>query len=118
MMPLILARYGATYRSSGDERWATLGIGYGDGFPRVLGNRGSVLLSRRRVPIIGRISMDMTVVDITGVDGVDVGDTATLIGTDGDLVLPLDEVADLAGTISYEILTDFTARMPRVWTTE
>ncbi len=110
--------YGATYRSSRNERWATLGIGYGDGFPRVLGNRGSVLLSGRRVPIIGRISMDMTVVDITGVDGVGVGDTATLIGTDGDLVLTLDEVADLAGTISYEILTGFTTRMPRVWISE
>ena len=110
--------YGATYSSSGEERWATLGIGYGDGFPRALGNRGSVLLSGRRVPIIGRISMDMTVVDITGVEGVGVGDTATLIGTDGHLVLALDEVADLADTISYEILTGFTARMPRVWMSE
>ena len=110
--------YGATYRSSGNERWVTLGIGYGDGFPRVLGNRGSALLSGRRVPIIGRISMDMTVVDITGDDGVGVGDTATLIGTDGDVSITLDDVADLAGTISYEILTGFTARMPRIWMTE
>ncbi len=110
--------YGATYRSSGGARWATLGIGYGDGFPRVLGNRGSVLLAGRRVPIIGRISMDMTVVDITGIDGVGMGDTATLIGRDGDGVITLDEVADLAGTISYEILTGFKARMPRIWMTE
>ena len=110
--------YGATYRSRGDERWATLGIGYGDGLPRVLGNRGSVLLSGRRVPIVGRISMDMTVVDITGDDGVSVGDTATLIGTDGDIAIALDEVADLAGTISYEILTGLTTRMPRIWITE
>ena len=110
--------YGATYRSSGEERWATLGIGYGDGFPRVLGNRGSVLLAGRRIPIIGRISMDMTVVDITGIDGVGMGDTATLIGTDGDSVITLDEIADLAGTISYEILTGFTARMPRIWMPE
>lgn len=110
--------YGATYRSSGAERWATLGIGYGDGFPRVLGNRGSVLLSGRKVPIVGRISMDMTVVDITGHDGVEVGDAATLIGRDGESAITLDEVADLAGTISYEILTGFTVRMPRVWKTE
>ena len=110
--------YGATYRSSGEERWATLGIGYGDGFPRILGNRGSVLLSGRRVPIIGRISMDMTVVDITGDDEVGVGDTATLIGTDGDLSITLDDVAALAGTISYEILTGLTTRMPRIWMTE
>ena len=110
--------YGATYRSSGDERWATLGIGYGDGFPRVLGNRGSVLLSGRRVPIIGRISMDMTVVDITGDEGVEVGDTATLIGAEGDFAITLDEVAELAGTISYEILTGLAARLPRIWKTE
>ena len=110
--------YGATYRSSRAERWATLGIGYGDGLPRVLGNRGSVLLAGRRAPIIGRISMDMTVVDITDHDGVEVGDTATLIGRDGESNITLDEVADLAGTISYEILTGLAVRMPRVWKTE
>lgn len=110
--------YRATYRSGGKERWATLGIGYGDGLPRILGNRGSTLISGRRVPIIGRISMDMTVVDITGVGGVMVGDTATLIGTDGEETITLDEVAELAGTISYEILTGFTPRLPRVWMTD
>ena len=107
--------YGATYQSGGRERWATLGIGYGDGLPRILGNRGSVLLRGRRVPIIGRISMDMTVVDISGVDGVVVGDTATLIGTDEEERITVDEVAELAGTISYEILTGLTSRLPRVW---
>ena len=62
--------------------------------------------------------MDMTVVDITGIEGVGMGDTATLIGRDGDGVITLDEVADWAGTISYEILTGFTVRMPRIWMTE
>lgn len=107
--------YGATYRASGTERWATLGIGYGDGLPRILGNRGSALCSGRRVPIIGRISMDMTVVDISGVEGIRMGDTATLIGSDGDDEISVDEVAELAGTISYEILTGLTSRLPRVW---
>ena len=108
--------YGATYRARGSERWATLGIGYGDGLPRILGNRGSALLRGRPVPIVGRISMDMTVVDISGIDGVVVGDTATLIGTDGEARITVDEVAVQAGTISYEILTGLTSRLPRIWT--
>ena len=107
--------YGATYRAGRGERWATLGIGYGDGLPRVLGNRGAVLLAGRRVPIIGRISMDMTVVDITDVDGIVVGDTATLIGSDGEARITVDEVAESASMISYEILTGLTSRLPRVW---
>jgi len=107
--------YGATHRAQAPEIWATLGIGYGDGLPRSLGNRGSALVGGRRVPIIGRISMDMTVVDITDVPGISVGDRATLLGSDGDQVIDLEEMAETAGTISYEILTGFTARLPRVW---
>jgi len=107
--------YGATYRSARDERWATLAIGYGDGLPRFLGNRGSALLRGKRVPIVGRISMDVTVVDITDVPGVEAGEVATLVGADGGEHITVDEVAELAGTISYEILTGFTTRVPRVW---
>jgi alanine racemase len=107
--------YGATYRSRRDERWATLGVGYGDGLPRSLGNRGSALLRGRRVPIVGRISMDVTVVDITDVPGVEAGEVATLVGADGGAHITVDEVAELAGTISYEILTGFTTRIPRIW---
>ena len=107
--------YGATYRAQESERWATLSIGYGDGLPRALGNRGHALLRGVRAPIIGRISMDVTVVDITGVPDVGLGDTATLIGSDGNRRITLDEVAGLAGTISYEVLTGLTARIPRIW---
>ncbi len=107
--------YGATYRSGRDERWATLAIGYGDGLPRSLGNRGSALLRGRRVPIIGRISMDVTVVDISDVPGVEAGEVATLVGADGGAHITVDEVAQLAGTISYEVLTGFTPRVPRIW---
>jgi alanine racemase len=107
--------YGATYRSRGDERWATVAMGYGDGLPRSLGNRGHALVGGRRVPIVGRISMDVTVVDITGVDGVRPGDVATFIGTDGGERISVDEVAGLVGTISYEILTGFTPRVVRIW---
>ena len=107
--------YGATHRAAGATRWATLSVGYGDGLPRALGNRGVVLLRGRRVPIIGRISMDLTVVDISDLPGVRVGDVATLLGAEGGEEITLDEMAGLAGTISYEILTGFTQRLPRVW---
>lgn len=107
--------YGATHRARAAERWATLSIGYGDGLPRALGNRGHALIHGARLPIVGRISMDVTVVNITGMDGVGVGDVATLIGRDGSEEITVDEVAGQSGTISYEILTGFTPRLPRVW---
>ncbi|HSJ06847.1 MAG TPA: alanine racemase [Longimicrobiales bacterium] len=108
--------YGATHVARGWERWGTLGIGYGDGLPRRLGNRGSGLVRGRRVPFVGRTSMDLTVVDISGVPDVDVGDVVTLIGKDGGAEIRVDDVAALAETISYEILTGLRPRLPRVET--
>jgi alanine racemase len=113
--PATTLGYGSTYVSSEWERWATLGIGYGDGVPRALGNVGRVLIKGQPVPIIGRISMDLTVVNISEVAGVEVGDVATLVGEDGGERISLDEVADQVGTIAYEILTGLTARLPRIW---
>ncbi len=107
--------YGATYHARAAERWATVSIGYGDGLPRALGNRGSGLVRGTRAPIIGRISMDVTVVDISGAPAAEIGDVVTFIGSDGDERITLDEVAELAGTISYEILTGLTPRLPRLW---
>lgn len=108
--------YGATYTSRRPERWGTLSIGYGDGLPRRLSPAGGQALVRgRRVPIIGRISMDMTVVDLTDVPEAEAGDAATLIGRDGGEEIGLEEVAARCGTISYEILTGLGARMPRVY---
>ena len=108
--------YGSTYVATEAQRWATLAIGYGDGFPRALGNRGSAIVHGVKVPIIGRISMDVTVVNISDVSTVCDGDVATLVGEDGDAKLTVDEIAAQAGTISYEVLTGLTARLPRVWT--
>ena len=76
------------------------------------------MLRGTRVPIVGRISMDVTVVDISGVSGVREGDVATLIGSEGGESILLDEVAQLAGTISYEVLTGLSPRLPRVWVAE
>lgn len=108
--------YGATYRAAGPERWGTLAIGYGDGVRRALADGGGeVLVHGRRVPIIGRVSMDMTTVDLTGVPEARAGDVATLVGADGDGEITLDEVAARSGTISYEILTGLTPRLPRIY---
>ncbi len=110
--------YGATWRAPGATRIATLAIGYGDGLPRALSNRGEVLLHGRRVPVVGRVSMDMTTANISGVEGVRVGDVATLIGRDGEEAVSIEEVAGWAGTIPYEILTGLGARLPRIWESE
>ena len=112
--------YGAEYRARRRERWATVAIGYGDGLPRALGNRGGAVAGGRIVPIVGRISMDMTVVrlDDRAPDGprpgTSVGDPITFIGSAGEAALHLDDVAEQAGTIGYEILTGLSPRLPRV----
>ena len=109
--------YGATYAARGRERWGTLAIGYGDGLRRALSPGGGEALVRgQRVPIIGRISMDATVVDLTAVPGAEAGDVATLIGKDGAEEITVDEVAARVGTISYEVLTGLGTRLPRVYT--
>jgi alanine racemase len=107
--------YGATHVAKRPARWATLGIGYGDGLPRLLSNRGRALLKGRSCPIVGRISMDVTVVDISDLPEVRAGDVATIIGADGDQCIRVEEVAGLASTINYEVLTGLGGRLPRIW---
>ena len=106
--------YGAMHHARGWERWATLALGYGDGLPRILAGRAHAIVRGRRVPFLGRTSMDMTVVDISSVPDVQVGDVATVIGRDGAEEILLDDVAALAETIGYEILTGLRPRLPRV----
>jgi alanine racemase len=106
--------YGATHVSRGWERWGTVTIGYGDGVPRRLGNRGSAILRGKLVPFVGRTSMDMIVVDIGAVPDAEEGDVVTLIGRDGGCEITVDDVAELAETISYEILTGLRPRLPRI----
>ena len=106
--------YGATHVAENRERWGTLAIGYGDGLPRALGNRGWALVQGQRVPIIGRISMDMTTVLLDAVPDAGRNDVVTLVGRDGDALITVDDVAGLVGTIGYEILTGLGPRLPRV----
>jgi alanine racemase len=103
--------YGATYVASPPARIAVVGIGYADGYPRSLGNVGTAAVSGRRVPIVGRVSMDLIAVDVGALPRgeVRVGDTVELIGPN----VGVDEVAAAAGTISYEILTGLGRRLVR-----
>ncbi len=105
--------YGATYTTKRTERLATLGIGYADGLPWRLSNRGRALIHGVQVPIRGGVCMDVTSVDVSGVPGVEAGDAATLLGRDGGKEIGLAEFADTAGTIEYEVLTAIGRRLPR-----
>jgi alanine racemase len=105
--------YGRTFVTTRPTWAALLPLGYGDGVPRSLSNRGSVLLHGKRAPIIGRICMDQFVVDVTDIPGVREGDEAVVIGAQDQEAISADELAKLVGTISYEIVTNLSSRLPR-----
>ncbi len=107
--------YGRTFTTKRPSRIATIPIGYADGYPRLLSNKGQVLIKGKRAPVVGRVCMDLTMIDITGVKGAKVGDEVTLIGTQGQSRLPVEELSHQAQTIPYEILTGITKRVPRVY---
>ncbi len=96
---------------AGGAKIAVLAIGYGDGYPRAAGNRAQVLLKQQRVPVVGRVSMDMTTVDITQIPDVAIGDLATLWGEG----LPVEEVALACDTIAHACLVSLTQRVPRIF---
>ena len=105
--------YGWTYKAARETRVAMVQVGYGDGYPRALSGVGEVLVGGARRPIIGRVCMDVSVVRLASIDNVSVGDEVVLIGKQGNAEIAVDEVAHRAGTISYEILTQIGARVPR-----
>ena len=94
---------------------ATLPVGYADGYPRLLSNRGAVLVWGNRAPIVGRVCMDLTMIDVTDIRGVRQGDEVILLGKQGRDTISADEMALWAETISYEILTSISARVPRIY---
>ena len=107
--------YGCTYVAQPGTRVATVSAGYADGVNRLLSNRGQVLIRGVRCPIIGRVCMDQFMVDVTGVPEAKVGDVVTIFGRDGDDEITADDVADLIGTIGYEVTCLITPRVPRVY---
>ena len=107
--------YGVTYRADRPLQVATIAAGYGDGFSRRLSNLGQVLVGGKRCPIIGRMCMDQCMVDVTGAGPVQVGDSAVLLGRQGEAQLLADEIAGWLGTIPYEVLLCISPRVPRVY---
>ncbi|WP_248927940.1 alanine racemase [Paenibacillus hamazuiensis] len=108
--------YGCTYITQSDRITATLPIGYADGLPRRLSNRGSALVRDQRVPIAGNICMDQTILDVTPVPCVEAGEEAVLIGGTKENFITMDEIASQAGTIHYEVACLIGSRVPRIYT--
>jgi alanine racemase len=106
--------YGLRFRARTATRIATLGIGYGDGWPRAHANNGFALVRGQRVPIVGAVSMDGLTVDIGGVPGVTYGDEFVLIGSQDGERITAEEVADERRTINYEVTTALRGRLPRL----
>ncbi len=107
--------YGATHRLTRPSRIATVLIGYGDGYPRRLSNQGQMLIRGHRVPILGRVCMDQTVVDVTDTPDIMPGDEAVCIGTQGSERIAIEDIATLIDTTPHEITTCLTARLPRLY---
>src|SRR5947207_4856401 len=105
--------YGGTYVTKGPARIAVLPVGYADGLNRALSGGGRVIVRQHYAPIVGRISMDLTLADVTGIPGVDVGDEVILLGSCDGLTVSAREHAELADTIPYEILCAISKRVPR-----
>jgi len=108
--------YGGTFVTGRDSRIATIALGYADGLRRGLSNRGQVLVRGHLAPIVGRVSMDLTLVDVTDVSGATVGDEVVMIGRQEALEITAEEIAAQLGTISYEVTCGISARVPRIYT--
>ena len=106
--------YGQTFITKRDSLIATLPIGYADGYPRLLSNRGQALIGGKRAPVAGRVCMDLTMLDVTDIGKIQQGDEVVLLGTQESETISADEMASWADTISYEILTSIGARIPRI----
>ncbi|MBR2043565.1 MAG: alanine racemase [Clostridia bacterium] len=102
--------YGRTFKALNKMKLATVSVGYADGYPRLLSNKGQVIINGQRANIVGRVCMDQMIVDVTHIEKVEIGDEVTLFGKD----LPVDEIAELCGTINYEIVCGVSKRVPRI----
>jgi alanine racemase len=107
--------YGSTYITPAPTVLATVPVGYADGYRRALSSRGVMLVGGRRVPVVGRVCMDLTMLDIGEVPGVQVGDEAVILGAQGKDAITAEEIAGWLGTINYEVVSTVMARVPRTY---
>lgn len=107
--------YGMTYETPRPTRIATVSVGYADGLRRSLGGRGFMLVRNRRAPIVGRVCMDLTMIDVGSIEGVRAGDEVVVFGGANPGAPSTEDIASELGTISYEIVTSITSRVPRVY---
>ena len=107
--------YGGTYVTPKRMRVATIPVGYGDGYPRSLSNRGFVLIRGRRAPVLGRVCMDQFMVSVDEIPEAAEGDEVTLIGSDGGGRITMEELGELSGRFNYELACDLGKRIPRVY---
>jgi len=110
-----LVGYGGIHRATRPMRIAVLAAGYADGIPHRLSNRGHVIAKGKLAPIIGAVSMDLTTIDITASPELRVGDAVTLLGSEGNVSIDAQQMARVAGTISYGVLCGISARVKRVY---
>jgi alanine racemase len=107
--------YGGTFETIRPSLIATVPIGYDDGYRRALSNRGQVIVRGTIAPVVGRVSMDLTLIDVTEAPGISLHDQVTLLGRDGEVSLTAEDLAEMAGTISYEITCGISSRVPRLY---
>jgi alanine racemase len=110
-----LIGYGGMHRAARPMRLAVLAAGYADGIPHRLSNRGSVIAKGRIAPIVGAVSMDLTTIDASACPELRVGDPVTLLGSEGGVSIDAQQIARLAGTISYSVVCGISARVKRVY---
>ena len=107
--------YGGTFVTERFTRMATIPVGYADGYPRQLSNKGWVLIRGKKAPILGRVCMDQFMVDVTDIPEVKAGDEVTLMGRDGEEFISVETLGDLSGRFSYEFVCGISKRVPRVY---
>ena len=107
--------YGGTFKTTEPRVIATIPVGYADGYPRCLSNKGRVIINGQYAPIVGRVCMDQFMVDVTDVDGAELDSTVTLVGKDGDAELSMEEVSNSAYSFNYELPCRVARRVPRTY---